>query len=87
CTMYNGMDYGIFFSKIAGNIFKPRVPRKAPRVEVNLARSKADTKDGLETKVAIQRKEKSKVTASRLCTFLCFCYINRNFARCLSYFP
>nr|VDD48572.1 unnamed protein product [Brassica oleracea] len=65
-TVYNGMDYGIFFSKIAGNIFKPKVPGKAPRVEVNLAQSKADTKDGLGTKVALQTKEGSKKTLNLL---------------------
>ncbi|CAH2077584.1 unnamed protein product [Thlaspi arvense] len=62
-TVYNGMDYGIFFSGI-GNIFKPPVPGSSPVVEVNLARSGADTTNGLGTKVGIQTKEGSKVSAS-----------------------
>ncbi|KAL0679973.1 hypothetical protein Bca4012_007954 [Brassica carinata] len=62
-TMYNGMDYGIFFSGI-GNILEPPAPGKGPVVEVNLAQSGADTKGGLGTKVDIQKKEGSKVSAS-----------------------
>uniref|UniRef100_A0A1J3GFB5 phospholipase A2 n=1 Tax=Noccaea caerulescens TaxID=107243 RepID=A0A1J3GFB5_NOCCA len=62
-TMYNGMDYGIFFSGI-GNILKPPVPGSSPVVEVNLARSGADTKNGLGTKIGLQTKEGSKVSAS-----------------------
>ncbi|CAH8364290.1 unnamed protein product [Eruca vesicaria subsp. sativa] len=62
-TMYNGMDYGIFFSGI-GNILEPPATGKGPDVEVNLAQSGADTKGGLGTKVDIQTKEGSKVSAS-----------------------
>ncbi|ESQ54290.1 hypothetical protein EUTSA_v10026920mg [Eutrema salsugineum] len=62
-TVYNGMDYGIFFSKI-GNILKPLVPGSSPKVEANLAQSKVDTKDGLGTKIDLQTKEGSKVSAS-----------------------
>ncbi|VVA95440.1 unnamed protein product [Arabis nemorensis] len=62
-TVYKGMDYGIFFSKI-GNIFKPPVVGSRPVVEANLALSKADTKDGLGTNIPLQTKEGSKVYAS-----------------------
>ncbi|KAG7541021.1 Phospholipase A2 domain superfamily [Arabidopsis thaliana x Arabidopsis arenosa] len=62
-TVFNGMDYGIFFSGI-GNIFKPPVLGSVPVVEVDLARSKVDTKDGLGTKLGLQTKEGSKVSAS-----------------------
>ncbi|AEE85634.1 phospholipase A2-like protein [Arabidopsis thaliana] len=62
-TVFNGMDYGIFFSGI-GNIFNPPVLGSVPVVEVDLARSKVDTKDGLGTKLGLQTKEGSKVSAS-----------------------
>ncbi|EOA18569.1 hypothetical protein CARUB_v10007128mg [Capsella rubella] len=62
-TVYNGMDYGIFFSGI-GNILKPPVLGSAPVVEVDLAGSKVDTKDGLGTNQSFQTKEGSKVYAS-----------------------
>ncbi|EOA17892.1 hypothetical protein CARUB_v10006301mg [Capsella rubella] len=61
-TVYKGMDLGIFFSKI-GNIIKPKPPaRTATVVEVDLARSKADTKDGLGTNQGLQTKQGSKVS-------------------------
>ncbi|CAN8326484.1 unnamed protein product [Cochlearia groenlandica] len=63
-TVYNGMEYGIFFSGI-GNIFKPPVPGSGPVVEVNIGQSRVDTKDGLGTKVGIETKQgSSKVSAS-----------------------
>ncbi|VVB11130.1 unnamed protein product [Arabis nemorensis] len=62
-TMYQGMDYGILFSGI-GNILKPPVLGSGSVVEANLALSKADTKDGLGTKIGLQTKEGSKVSAS-----------------------
>jgi len=48
----------------AGNIFNPPVLGSVPVVEVDLARSKVDTKDGLGTKLGLQTKEGSKVSAS-----------------------
>ncbi|VVB11131.1 unnamed protein product [Arabis nemorensis] len=62
-TVYKGMDYGIFFSKI-GNILKPPGVGSEPVVEANLDQSKADTKDGLGTNKPIQIQEGSKVSAS-----------------------
>ncbi|AEE85635.1 Phospholipase A2-delta [Arabidopsis thaliana] len=61
-TVYRGMNYGIFFSGI-GNIIIPKKPASAgPVVEVDLARSKADTKDGLGTNQGPQTKDGSKVS-------------------------
>ncbi|KAL1210638.1 Phospholipase A2-delta [Cardamine amara subsp. amara] len=60
-TVYQGMGYGIFFSGI-GNLIHLG-PVKAPGAELNLARSKADTKDGLGKNKRLQKKEGSKVSA------------------------
>ncbi|XP_010447851.1 PREDICTED: phospholipase A2-gamma-like [Camelina sativa] len=62
-TVYNGMNYGIFFSKI-GNILKPPMLGSKPLVEVDLSRSKVDIKAGLGINEGLQTKEGSKVYAS-----------------------